>query len=206
MRRSYKPRGRLLRLTCRQCGSEFEYVTTSGPLRFYCSERCKYQAGEAAKKQRAAVEIRTCACGSSDVARFGKPVCPACRKDPRDSETLRVKERRRTLRLYGLSEAGWEVLLARQDARCAICHTADPGGHGQWTIDHDHRCCPGIGSCGQCVRGLLCGQCNLMLGYANDQPERLRAAVEYLLAERRGSGNDGSPTWEPTGTDRGGHA
>jgi len=76
---------------------------------------------------------------------------------------------------------GGERILGRsvrcnafQDARCAICHTADPGGHGQWTIDHDHRCCPGIGSCGQCVRGLLCGQCNLMLGYANDQPERLR--------------------------------
>jgi Recombination endonuclease VII len=178
---SYKPRDTgLLSLTCRQCGHEFEYVKTSGRRRFYCSDRCKFQAGETAKKQRAAVEIRTCACGSVDVGRVGKPVCAACRKDPRDSETLRIRERRRTLRLYNLSEAKWLELLARQDSRCAICHVTDPGGRGQWMIDHDHRCCPGTGSCGQCVRGLLCNRCNLMLGYASDQPERLRAALEYL--------------------------
>src|SRR6266496_727366 len=161
-RRSYKPRDTgLMIIVCLHCGNEFEYVKTSGRRRLYCSDRCKYQAGDATKKQRAAVEIRTCTCGSLDVARVGKPVCPDCRKDPRDSETLRVKERRRTLRLYGLSETGWQELLARQGCRCAICHTADPGGRGQWMIDHDHGCCPGTGSCGQCVRGLLCNQCNL---------------------------------------------
>ena len=181
-RRSYKPRDiGLLRLVCLQCGNEFEYVKTSGRRRLYCSDRCKYQAGDAIKKQRAAVKVRICACGSLDVARVGKPVCPACRKDPRDSETLRVKERRRTLRLYQLSEAAWQELLARQGGCCAICHTAEPGGRGQWMIDHNHACCPGTGSCGQCVRGLLCNQCNLMLGHANDQPERLRAALDYLL-------------------------
>ncbi len=181
-RRSYKPRDTgLMIIVCLHCGNEFEYVKTSGRRRLYCSDRCKYQAGDATKKQRAAVEIRTCTCGSLDVARVDKPVCPDCRKDPRDSETLRVKERRRTLRLYGLSETGWQELLARQGCRCAICHTADPGGRGQWMIDHDHGCCPGTGSCGQCVRGLLCNQCNLMLGFANDQPEKLRAALAYLL-------------------------
>ncbi len=181
-RRSYKPRDTgLMIIVCLHCGNEFEYVKTSGRRRLYCSDRCKYQAGDATKKQRAAVEIRTCTCGSLDVARVGKPVCPDCRKDPRDSETLRVKERRRTLRLYGLSETGWQELLARQGCRCAICHTADPGGRGQWMIDHDHGCCPGTGSCGQCVRGLLCNQFNLMLGFANDQPEKLRAALAYLL-------------------------
>jgi hypothetical protein len=62
-KRSYNPRDTgLLRLICQNCGNEFEYVKTSGRRRFYCSDRCKFQAGDAIKKQRAAVEIRTCAC------------------------------------------------------------------------------------------------------------------------------------------------
>jgi hypothetical protein len=130
-RRSYKPRDTgLRRITCRRCGDEFEYVKTSGRPRFYCSDRCRFQASEAAKKQRAAVEIRECACGSTDVARVGKPVCPKCRKDPRASETLRIKERRRTLRLYHLTETEWQKKLAEQEGRCAICRTADPGDRG----------------------------------------------------------------------------
>jgi Recombination endonuclease VII len=191
VRRWYKPRGDgLVKLICQHCGTEFEYVKTSGPRRFYCTERCRYQAGEAAKKQRAALKVRACACGSFDVARVGKPVCPDCRKDPRDSEAVRLRERRRTLRLYNLSEAEWQGWLVRLNGRCPICRTTDPGSRG-WQIDHDRACCPGTGSCGRCVRGLLCFRCNLMLGQANDQPETLRAAIVYLA---------GAATAEHTGT------
>jgi len=51
------------------------------------------------------------------------------------------------------------------------------------TVDHDHQCCPPTKpatSCGKCVRGTLCRGCNLILGYAKDNPTLLRALADYL--------------------------
>lgn len=47
-------------------------------------------------------------------------------------------------------------------------------------IDHDHSCCPGDTSCGDCVRGALCTGCNVGLGYFRESPAKLRGAIEYL--------------------------
>ena len=58
---------------------------------------------------------------------------------------------------------------------CAIC-----GSHEKTHIDHDHACCPGNQSCGECVRGTLCSSCNLGLGAFRDNVEKLRNAIEYL--------------------------
>jgi len=166
------------------CGREYEYVKTTGPRRKYCSDGCKQNGGEALKRNRAAKSTRACACGSTDVQKVGKPVCPNCRKDPRDNASNWARERRRILRTYNITQADWDVMVARQGNRCAVCETDTPGGRGEsWCIDHDHRCCPDKGSCGQCVRGLLCSRCNLFIGYAGDNPARLRAGADYV--ERR---------------------
>lgn len=71
--------------------------------------------------------------------------------------------------------------LVAQGNRCAVCRDEFPDLRAVH-IDHDHSCCPGSPdqSCGACTRGLLCKACNLMLGYAYDDPERLLAAVRYL--------------------------
>jgi hypothetical protein len=164
-------------LSCRHCKQPFEYVKTTGPRRYYCSEMCKYQAGEAAKKARAQVTQRTCACGSTDVSRVGKPVCPNCRKDRRPTEQSVARERRRTLRKYGLTDDDWARMVARQDNRCAICRTDKPGGRGElWHIDHDHVT-------GR-VRGLLCHGCNVGIGNFRDDPDLMLAAVEYIRSSR----------------------
>jgi len=47
-------------------------------------------------------------------------------------------------------------------------------------VDHDHKCCPGKTSCGQCVRGLLCWNCNDTLATFRDNPEKLRGLAHYL--------------------------
>lgn len=47
-------------------------------------------------------------------------------------------------------------------------------------VDHDHACCAGNGSCGECVRGWLCHGCNTTLGFMRDDPEMLRGLIMYL--------------------------
>jgi hypothetical protein len=47
-------------------------------------------------------------------------------------------------------------------------------------VDHDHECCPPARSCHKCRRGLLCFNCNTVLGKVKDSPETLRALITYL--------------------------
>lgn len=85
------------------------------------------------------------------------------------------------LRKYGISEHEYFELLDAQDRRCAICGTDDPGkGKDKltgWPVDHNHET-------GE-VRGLLCNDCNTVIGRFNDNIERLMSAVRYLKGERR---------------------
>ncbi len=80
---------------------------------------------------------------------------------------------------FGLTEQRFQDLLIAQENQCAICCTIEP--HlGQWHVDHDHSCCPGKRSCGNCVRGILCLQCNLSLGGFRDDIKTLQRASVYL--------------------------
>lgn len=80
-------------------------------------------------------------------------------------------------RNYGMTVEELRAVLA---AGCTIC-----GSDGDLHIDHDHRCCPERGrSCGRCVRSALCSGCNTGLGQFADDPERLRAAADYLETSR----------------------
>ncbi|MFD5395321.1 endonuclease domain-containing protein [Streptomyces sp. NPDC127097] len=71
----------------------------------------------------------------------------------------------RQARRHGLTVWQMNAILRVQDDECALCgqHPGDSGTEGVsfWHIDHDHTHCPNSGSCGRCVRGLLCKACNL---------------------------------------------
>jgi hypothetical protein len=178
VRSKYVPRVHLPeQVVCPQCGGEFTRVRTRGALKIYCSRKCTMAAGEARKQQRNAdLEPRRCACGVAVTTRVGKPVCPDCRKDPRPD--AQEREQARTLRAYGLTQAEWDELVARQQNRCAVCETIKPGGRGErWHIDHDHVT-------GQ-VRGLLCQRCNTGIGSLQDDPEIIMAAARYVMKHRQ---------------------
>lgn len=76
---------------------------------------------------------------------------------------------------YNIDEAEFNRLLALQDGHCALCFHSE-----KLVVDHDHACCPGGRSCGECVRGLLCVRHNLLLGMGHDDPGELEAAAAYL--------------------------
>ena len=105
----------------------------------------------------------------------------AYQADPAYKEYQRIKN----INNHGLTIEQFDALLAAQGGVCAICKTDKPGGRGGFHIDHDHSCCPRSKSCGKCVRGLLCNNCNVGRGAFKDDPDLIKAALEYSLKPLR---------------------
>lgn len=86
---------------------------------------------------------------------------------------------------YGITWAQFEAMLLRQFGRCLGCQRDfDLGKKRSICVDHDHSCCPRDKSCGKCVRGLLCQDCNNTLGRANEDKATLRRLISYLDYDR----------------------
>jgi len=74
---------------------------------------------------------------------------------------------------YGLSLSEFDNLLLAQNNRCAICNQPlDLQNPNNVHIDHSHLT--------RIVRGILCRNCNLGIGFFRDNPEYLRNAIKYL--------------------------
>lgn len=93
----------------------------------------------------------------------------------------------------GLTTAQLRALFEEVGWACQVCSrpwNTDAKGGGL-TIDHDHNCCtsqaPDVAVqdrpkqlCGDCIRGVLCYQCNNTVGMVADSPETLRLLADYL--------------------------
>lgn len=91
-------------------------------------------------------------------------------QDERNKEAIRFYYIKRT---YGITKEDWLKLLQKQNNCCNICkETSDDLGF--FYTDHDH-------STGK-VRGLLCHNCNTILGHAKDNINILEKAILYLKA------------------------
>jgi len=74
-------------------------------------------------------------------------------------------------RNFGMAIEEYDMLMKKQSNVCAICQ--DVCGSGKrLAVDHNHQT-------GR-IRGLLCNQCNHMLGLARDNSDRLLRASNYL--------------------------
>jgi hypothetical protein len=89
---------------------------------------------------------------------------------------------------YGLSIAKFNAILRVQEQACALCQEQPdyefdylkPDAPTFWHIDHDHSCCNTPSSCGDCVRGILCRECNAIRLPAYERlPEILRDSMRF---------------------------
>lgn len=76
------------------------------------------------------------------------------------------------LRLYGINLEQYDAFLQSQGGGCAGCE-GGPKAHRKYLdVDHCHD--------SKEVRGLLCNDCNLVIGKVNDDPAILRRLADYL--------------------------
>jgi hypothetical protein len=84
-------------------------------------------------------------------------------------------------KIYGIDENQYDLMLEKNNGGCHVCgKTKQENGGKNLSIDHDHLCCPGKKSCGSCVRGLLCDNCNRAMGLLKDNPELASNLVVYM--------------------------
>lgn len=86
-------------------------------------------------------------------------------------------------RLYGITRQQYDEMARVQGNACAICRTPADDTK-RMHVDHDHACCPGVKTCGNCLRGLVCNNCNAGLGFFRDSESLLYAASAYLTRSR----------------------
>jgi len=93
-------------------------------------------------------------------------------------ESKKKSNRKYRIASYGLTQEQFDQLLRAQNHACAMCHK--PFAEGQLIhVDHDHACCQEKNrSCGKCVRGLLCPNCNISLGHIERRYTMARAYLD----------------------------
>lgn len=73
---------------------------------------------------------------------------------------------------YGLSQVEWQYRFEEQHGCCAICGMHQSELKRSLRVDHDHKT--------NKVRGLLCNNCNRVLGLLHDDCVVLQNALDYL--------------------------
>lgn len=97
------------------------------------------------------------------------------------------KLRDSTLRsVYGISQTDYEKMRSEQKECCAICYRHETlvsrsnySGKVEQSLHVDHCHTTGV------VRGLLCFNCNALLGKCRDDPAVLQNAINYLKEKKK---------------------
>jgi hypothetical protein len=84
-------------------------------------------------------------------------------------------DRRPQYKRHRLTQKNYEDLVNKFNGLCHSCNDR-PATH----IDHDHNCCNTRFSCGKCVRGVLCLQCNTALGLLSDNIDKIKNLLDYI--------------------------
>lgn len=126
--------------------------------------------------------------------RAGTKIAPHCKECTREwslshQDTLGIKkkekykkerEKRRDSILrtrFGINLMEYNALLDKQHHQCIICGLTDATNGKALAVDHNHK----TGT----IRGLLCNNCNVCVGFLKDKPEIAVSIAKYLTEEVR---------------------
>lgn len=73
---------------------------------------------------------------------------------------------------YGLTRDEYHDLINKQKNKCCICGDELKTGTGKSGIDHNHE----TGK----VRGILCRNCNILIGYLECNKHKINIAMKYI--------------------------
>lgn len=97
--------------------------------------------------------------------------------------SVRRKERSKEYQIkvkYGITLNEFNELLAAQGGTCKLCKREVE----EFCVDHDHKCCPGVKTCGQCLRGIICHLCNGFIGHIENNDLDLTTIQRYMDESR----------------------
>jgi hypothetical protein len=73
---------------------------------------------------------------------------------------------------YNFSKDDFNTMMQKQDGKCAICEKDHSDAYNGLYVDHCHSA--GL------VRGLLCKECNVGIGFFKDNTKILKNAIKYI--------------------------
>lgn len=166
--------------TCQSCGKAF-VIGVDGAGNKYCSTACKVSGYNPRAEP---VRVPCAWCGALSASRHRGTQWPyLC--DPCLEPIRHVADR---LKAHHVSIERARILV--ENPTCEICgadllsktrHSVSGKLSASLVVDHDHACCPAEShSCGKCIRGLICWQCNLAAGSVRDDPSIARQLADYL--------------------------
>ena len=126
-----------------------------------------------------------CSCGEANPSQFyamSRTECKKCaciRTSARQRGNTELHRTRHLKRAYGITPERYDAEFTKQKGLCAMCGLPpDPTDlQKKLVVDHDHE----TGA----FRGLVHGRCNSLLGYAQENPVILRAALTYLALHKQ---------------------
>lgn len=122
-------------------------------------------------------KARACKDANGDVKHLKRPAphpgprCATCHRTFTKAAKKRAHDAH-VVRTYKVASGFYELMVAFQDGRCAICQRAT-GASKRLATDHRHA--------DNLVRGALCSTCNEIIGYWGDDPAVWLRGYFYLI-------------------------
>ena len=95
------------------------------------------------------------------------------RQRPEKVKEYQIRERAKK---YNLKPEELLSMIKTANGKCSACNK----NTDFLVVDHNHQCFKRPPTCGGCTRGLICNNCNLILGKAQDSVELLKNLLSYL--------------------------